>query len=487
MLELKLNDRGATISPGIFGVLIEPYGTTLDGVWVGEDSSIPNDGGLRLDTIDAFRRLEISVIRGPGGTFADTYHWEDGIGPRSERPRTWNYFFGGEETNEFGTDEFLRFCELVGAEAGIKLNPLTGTLGEAIKWMQYCNHKGNTTLTDLRRRNGHPEPYGVKYWSIGNEAMDSFWPEGYAERVHQWVFFVRQVCPDARIVVSGSTADWNERFLARFAELRQNAAICTKGMIHTIALKYTNEELIKETGDMLDEYMGPDEDVDIAVEEWCALRSHEDISPPEFRGDLPIHEVVLKAGQQTELTYEGVVTLVAALGGAFQLHGFMRNADRVKLATLLYPTNTWGPLVKTDGPRFIRTANYHVLELLMAHKGAELIEVELDEKDRIDAVASASKDGRRITVSLLSLPPLHNPSRAGKTDQAVEVRIRVKGDGGRLPGKAKATILTGNPGDQNTFEDPDRVKPGAGEIRGTQDEWIVLCEPYSLTVVTFEK
>ena len=326
MLELRPKDRKATISPGIFGHLVEHKGTTLDGIWVGENSSIPNDGGLRLDTIEAFRQLRVPGIRWPGGTFADTYHWQDGIGPRSERPRTWNYFWGGEETNHFGTDEFLRFCELVGAEAWIKVNPLTAGLGETIKWMQYCNYGGNNYWSSLRHQNGHPEPYGVKYWSIGNETSDAYSPEAYAEQVHQWAFYMRQADRHARIIVSGSASgEWNQRFLARYAGLLKDGGIATRNMIHLLGLKYANEEQVKDAAALLDEYLGPNE-VDIAVEEWAAqsgpLPMPQEVD--EKFADLSFHEQILRCGE-LNLTYEGVVKMDAAISAATQLHGLIRN------------------------------------------------------------------------------------------------------------------------------------------------------------------
>ena len=179
MINLLLNDCRGTIEPELYGTLIENTSTLMEGIWVGNDPSIPNDDGLRLDTIEAFRQLGISLVRFPGGTGADYYRWRNGIGPRSKRPRTWQFFFGNEDSNEFGTDEFMRFCETIGAAASIKINPITAPLHETLDWMQYCNYDGNTDLANERRENGHPHPYGVKSWIIGNETSDTYSPENY--------------------------------------------------------------------------------------------------------------------------------------------------------------------------------------------------------------------------------------------------------------------------------------------------------------------
>ena len=422
------DERLGTISHRIFGVLVEPYGRTADGVWVGEESFIPNDGGLRLDTISAFRQLRIPVVRWPGGTVADTYHWEDGIGPRSKRPRTWNYFFGGEESNEFGTDEFLRFCEAVGAEAWIKINAQTAGLGDTVKWIQYCNYEGNTHLSNLRRENGHPKPYGVKYWSIGNEGNDAYSPEAYAEQVHQWTFHMRPADPDGRIVVTGlGGGDWNRRFLARYADLLKDGGVATKGMIHTLGLKYVDEETVKDAAVLIDEYLGRDQ-VDIAVEEWATRGEPLHAWPEEFER-LSVWEGLLRSNELDPRCYEEAVPLSVALGGARQLHGFIRNADRVKLATFIYGTNTWEPILRTEGPRFLRTLNYHVFDLLNAHMGADSTRLEFDEDAGLDAVTSVSKDQRETILSIVN----HGE------EEPVDVRIRVTGGESTLPGKPEST------------------------------------------------
>src|SRR3990172_9277754 len=147
MIKLLLGNPRGTIAPELYSMLLENLGRTIyDGVWVGDGGPIPNKAGCRLDTIEAFRELGMSVVRFPGGTAADYYRWRDGIGPRSKRPRTWSFAHGGEDTNEFGTDEYLQFCEAVGADACIKLNPVSAPFHEALDWIQYCNHNGNTTL-----------------------------------------------------------------------------------------------------------------------------------------------------------------------------------------------------------------------------------------------------------------------------------------------------------------------------------------------------
>ena len=186
-----------------------------DGVWVGEDSPIPNDDGLRLDVIEAYRQLRASNVR-LGGAAGEYYHWQEGIGPRGQRRRSRNVFWGGYDSNHFGTDEFLGWCEAIGAEPILQVNVATGSRREALDWMEYCNASPPSELAAERARNGHPEPYGVKYWQIGNENHILHTPEEYGREVRRFGTYMRQAELDARLIVRGTwnpASDFNQRLL----------------------------------------------------------------------------------------------------------------------------------------------------------------------------------------------------------------------------------------------------------------------------------
>ena len=159
------------IDKAIYGHFAEHLGHCIyGGIYVGEKSDIPNIRGFRTDIIDALKALKVPLVRWPGGCFADTYHWRDGIGPKSNRPSTINaHWGGGTEDNSFGTHEFLEFCELIGAEAYINLNVGTGTVQEASDWIEYVTSSNESSLTIIRKQNGREKPWNVKYWAIGNE------------------------------------------------------------------------------------------------------------------------------------------------------------------------------------------------------------------------------------------------------------------------------------------------------------------------------
>src|SRR4051794_5522375 len=226
-ITVHLDEPVATIRPEIYGHFAEHLGACVDeGLWVGEASPIPNIGGLRADIIDALRRIRVPVLRWPGGCFADDYHWEDGIGPRKDRPRRVNLWWGQTvETNSFGTHEFLNLCRLIGAQPYLAGNLGSGTPRELGDWVEYCNFAGDSTLARRRGMNGSPAPFGVKYWGVGNEAWGcggNLSATEYAAQYRRFSTYVRELSgtPQYLIAVGPDCggrpnyhADWTREFL----------------------------------------------------------------------------------------------------------------------------------------------------------------------------------------------------------------------------------------------------------------------------------
>src|SRR5574338_502003 len=178
-IEVLLGEEIGTISPNIYGHFAEHLGGVVyDGIWVGENSKVPNTGGIRTALVDALKRIKAPVIRWPGGCFADSYNWRDGVGPRAQRPKRTNFWANSGQIrngtgpatydpNEFGTNEFMRFCQLAGGAPYFAANVRSGTPREFYEWVEYCNSPaGSTTLAQLRGG----EPFNVQYWGIGNES-----------------------------------------------------------------------------------------------------------------------------------------------------------------------------------------------------------------------------------------------------------------------------------------------------------------------------
>ena len=185
-----------TINKNIYGQFSEHLGGGIyGGIWVGENSTIPNTNGIRNDVVEALRRIKVPVVRWPGGCFADEYHWKDGIGPREKRPTMINTNWGGvTENNNFGTHEFMELCKQLGCEPYICGNVGSGTVQELSQWVEYVNSDNNSPITELRKKNGRDSSWGVQYWGIGNESWGcggNMRPEFYADQVRRYGTYSR--------------------------------------------------------------------------------------------------------------------------------------------------------------------------------------------------------------------------------------------------------------------------------------------------------
>src|ERR1700719_329955 len=183
-IEVLLAEPLGTISPNIYGHFTENLGGVIyDGVWVGEKSKVPNLNGIRKELIEEMRKIKAPVVRYPGGCFADSYDWKDGIGPAAKRPRRTNFWAGDPlvrnqgnipqkyDPNEFGTNEFFQFCKLAGGQPYLAANVRSLPASDFYRWVEYCNSPaGSTTLADLRASTGSKDPFNVRYWGIGNES-----------------------------------------------------------------------------------------------------------------------------------------------------------------------------------------------------------------------------------------------------------------------------------------------------------------------------
>ena len=198
----------------VFGGFVEHLGRCIYGGLYEEGSPLTDDRGFRKDVLGLLRELRLGVLRWPGGNFVSNYHWADGIGPKDGRPRRPELAWGGEESNRFGTDEYLAYCAELGTEPYICLNMGTGTLEEALAWVEYCNSAGDTYWADRRRANGRAEPYRVTYWGLGNEMygdwqVGAFTAEEYVREATRWARAIRMLDPQAKLVSCGMNG-WNE-------------------------------------------------------------------------------------------------------------------------------------------------------------------------------------------------------------------------------------------------------------------------------------
>ncbi|KAF4593634.1 hypothetical protein EYR40_008422 [Pleurotus pulmonarius] len=357
------------VDPRIYSGFTEHMGRCIYGGLYDPDNphglSDPRTG-FRLDVLEALRELKIPIVRYPGGNFVSSYRWQDGIGPRENRPRRPELAWLSEESNQFGTDEFIEWCRVLGTEPYICLNMGTGTLEDALGWLEYCNGSGNTYYANLRRKNGHDAPYGVKYWSLGNEVWGP-WQVGqmesqdYAKKAFQWAKALRLLDPSIKLISCGETgyADWDR------VTLRKLAPVVDYHSIHN----YTVSQ-----GKHVVNAMGP-----AAAEKGIEItRSLIDLAKIEGTLDKSITICydewnvwyVLRA--PGEKGAEEHYDLSDAIAVASWLNVFVRKADIVKIACIAQSVNVISPIITSPAGLYKQTTYYplHLFTNLM--RGASL-------------------------------------------------------------------------------------------------------------------
>jgi alpha-N-arabinofuranosidase len=460
-MTLKADQPGATINPNIYGHFAEHLGTCIyGGIWVGEDSPIPNTRGIRNDVVAALKNLDIPVLRWPGGCFADEYHWRDGIGPRDQRPAMINTHWGGVvENNHFGTHEFMDLIEQLGCEAYICGNVGSGSPQEMMEWVEYLTSGADSPLANLRRANGRDEPWRVRYFGVGNESWGcggNMRPEYYADLYRRFNTFVKNYPGNRlqRIACGSSGEDYNwTRVLMREAGGRMNGlslhhyTIPTgdwgrKGSstdfgedqwFSTLRNTLRMDELIAMHSAIMDEY-DPGKRVGMIVDEWGTWYDPLPGSPGGFL-------------QQQN-------TLRDAIVAALNFNIFHKHADRVTMANIAQTVNVLQAMILTDGPKMVLTPTYHAFEMYKVHQGAKVLPVELSAPDYrfgdatlpMIAATASMRDGV-VHLSLVNC----DPNRGATVRCALE---------GIQPAHVSGFILTADAiTAKNTYDQPDAVRP----------------------------
>lgn len=457
-IHLVFPEKIGTISPRLYGAFIEHLGSVVyDGIYCGEDSKAEHIRGFRKFIIDALKKAEISLLRWPGGCFAESYDWRDGIGPREERPvrvNWWTKFDGRYEPNTVGTDEFLDFTAMCGAEPYIAANITSTTPLNIRDWVDYCNSPaGTTTMAMLREANGHKEPYHVKLWGVGNENFGgggNMTPQYYAWEFRRFSELMCNVTPDIEMIACGCGAQrddypWHREVLDNFATTRSPRKTVAGMALHY----YTNSPDCpdpekfdaKDWNKLIRIAAGIEEAI---VRLWgMALGNNQ-----EQIGKLAIDEwgCWYDPGnmEPEHLWRQQSYQLDAAVAG-LTLNTFNNHCDKILLATIAQLCNCDQSLFIAEGNQCICTPTYHVFEMYRGHQNGESIR-SLFAADKLSVSASV-KDGI-LTVTVVNLSPEKN----------VEVKLEVLG--GSFAGSALVRILgDGDLHAHNTFENPDRLTP----------------------------
>ncbi len=449
------------INKHIYGHFSEHLGRCIyGGYWVGENSTIKNTRGLRLDIIDALKKINIPNLRWPGGCFADEYHWRDGIGLRSDRPKMINTNWGGVvEDNSFGTHEFLDLCELLNTEPYICGNVGSGTVEEMSKWVEYLNFDGVSPMADLRKKNGHEKPWKVKFWGVGNESWGcggNMTPDFYADQYRRYATYARNYSDATLMKIAGgansSDYHWTETLMKKIP-LHQMWGISLhhytvpvdwnhKGSatdfdekIYFSSMKSCQkmDEILTKHSDIMNQY-DPEKKVGLVVDEWGIWT---DVEPGTNPGFLY---------QQNSLR--------DALIAATTLNYFNNHADRVRMANLAQTINVLQALILTENDKMLLTPTYHVFDLYQVHQDAMLIPLNVKCKDykfdnqSLPAInASASKDKKgAVHISLVNIDP----------NNAIDLQVELAD----IKGSSVTCLFISSEKftDHNTFAIPEKIK-----------------------------
>ncbi len=479
------------INPHLHGQFAEHLGELVyDGLWVGDKSAIPNTDGIRNDVMEALRPLELPLLRWPGGCFADMYHWRDGIGPREDRPLRINAHWGmAPETNAFGTHEFMRLCELLGAEPYFAGNVGSGAPRELAEWVEYCNFAGPSALASERRANGQAEPFGVKYWGVGNENWGcggSMTPEYCADLFLRYRSFVFDYPgTDVSAIASGPLSgdwDWTRRFFERAC----NSYWDRRKMIHGFGAHY----YCNTAGASATDYT-PDEWLQLLAKARAVegvIVGHRSIMD-EFDPDRQIKLILdewgtwhpVQAGKPERGLYQQN-TMRDALVAALTLDVFNNHADKLAMANIAQMVNVLQALVLTDGDRCITTPTYHVFDLHRPHRGGAAVRF-VSQSESIFDGGSVTDDCRKCYVDAdadISLKAVEGS--ASVTDgrlcvtvsnrhptEPVELALTLRG--GAMSGAEMVTLAGEDYLAHNTFDRPDAVTLSAtteADVQGSE-------------------
>ena len=468
---------GPRIDPNIYGQFVEHLGRGVyEGIWVGENSSIPNVRGIRSDVVSALRRIRVPLVRWPGGCFAELYHWRDGIGPRNKRPRNVNSAWGDEpETNAFGTHEFMDFVEQIGAKAFLSINVTTGTPGEARDWLQYMTEPPESALGAQRAANGHPQPYEVPFVGIGNETWGcggNMTASYYADVYRTYVSALR--APGRQLIASDANSDdyeWTQTLLNKalyrhtreFTESAELAYVNRQSQIDMMSIHFytfsgndwgkksaalgftadewassmlrtsRTDEMIRRHSAILDKY-DPEKRIGISFSEWGTWWATDEKRPSNLYQQNTLRDAVI---------------------AGMTLNIFQNHAERVRMANIAQMINVLQSMILTRGKDMVLTPTYHVFDLYQAHQSASLLPAQVVTDDyvsgsiRIPAISvSASRNEKGVVhLSIVNLDP------------ARDANIALTLNGAKA-GSASARVLTAPAMDaHNDFDAPAQLVP----------------------------
>jgi len=464
-ISLDVTQEGNVIPKEIYGQFSEHLGQCIyGGLWVGENSQIPNEKGYRKDVLQALKDLHVPVLRWPGGCFADEYHWMDGIGPKEKRPTMVNNNWGGTvEDNSFGTHEFLNLCEMLGCEPYISGNVGSGTVEEMAKWVEYMTSDGNSPMANLRRENGREKPWKVKFLGVGNESWGcggNMRPEYYSDLYRRYSTYCREYDGNKLYKVASGASDYDynwTRVCMKAIGNKMNAIslhyysvingwdvpkgsatdFTTAEYLRTLSKCREVEEVLQKHIAIMDE-LDPKNRVDLLLDEWGTWWDVEEGTNPGW------------LFQQN--------TMRDALVASLSFDIFHKYTRRLKMANIAQIVNVLQSMILTDQEgtgHMVLTPTYHVFRMYNVHQDATYLplEVKCDVVDtegnlKLPLVsATASKKNGQVHLSVTNASP----------DKTETITVNING---LTVKNAEGEILQGKEmGSYNSFQKPEEVKP----------------------------
>jgi alpha-L-arabinofuranosidase len=477
LVKLDFDRRIGEIDRNIYGSFIEELGRCIYGGVYDPGSPLSDSDGYRKDVIQAIEDLHVTVLRWPGGNFASGYNWKDGIGPKDKRPRKWDTAWQEVDPNQFGTDEFLRYCEKLRVEPYITVNMGTGTMQEAADWVEYCNATTDSQWANERRKNGHPEPYNVKFWGLGNEVYGS-WQAGhkdaqqYAADALEFAKMMRWVDPAIKLVaVCDNSVDWNVPVLEKVGEIIDYVSVHHYGGSLDTAKEmldaYFFERQLQAMDGLITAVMAgrrKKEPLAIAADEWNIW----------FRSWF-------KRGDPHKL--EETYNLRDALWVASALNIFHRMCRSVKLANLAQLVNVIAPIMTNEKGLVLQTT-YFPFQLYAEHSGSVALNAfvrsdafpKMPEVPYIDVSATTDDKNGKLTLAIVNRHPT--------ADIAVDIEI----EGFRPRASGVVYEVNGPSLDAtNTFDSPHNVKTARSNLTGAGVKFHHNCPAHSLQVLVLEQ
>jgi alpha-N-arabinofuranosidase len=468
---VDLDVLGPVINRHLYGHFAEHLGRCIyGGFYVGEDSDIPNEGGIRLDVVEALRKINIPNLRWPGGCFADEYHWTDGIGPKDQRPVMVNTHWGNvEENNHFGTHEFMALCELLGADPYVNGNVGSGTVREMSEWVEYLTRDGESPMVRLRKANGRDEPWRVPFWGIGNEAWGcggNMRAEAYADLARQYATFCRDHGDNKLYRIAAGAADndyaWTEALMKAISCL--GCSRTPKSIFQGLSFHYYTvvgpwEHKGSATEFDLEDYyltLGKAQFVDRVIAGHSAIM---DAYDPDRTVGLVLDEWGtwwdVEPGTNPGFLFQQN-TLRDALVASTHFDIFHRHAERLTMANIAQTVNVLQAMVLTDGEALVLTPTYHVFEMNKGHQDARRLPAHIVEGPQAQAhggyqvqtlSTSASVNGDTALISITN----------GDAEQGASVVLDLRG---RTVTARTGRVLSADAlQTHNTADRPDAVGP----------------------------